>query len=1060
MLRSARLRTHRLVALLSLTWLHVAGAQGVTSAGVHGRVSGPDRAATARISVRHESTGFSAEVPVNQGRFFIQNLEPGGPYTITVRAVGYTPLQKRNVFLSLGEIRPMDFVLNRLGVVLDTVTIVATDGLRRSGAHADGGTGMTISSSDLERLPTLNRDLYDFVRLVPQISTKISLANPGLSAAGSGFRFNNFLVNGASERTLSGGVSSAFAGNKSLPLDAVREYQVLLAPYDVRYGDFAGALVNAVTRSGTNEMRGSVFVYGRNDALARTVADTILPPYERWQYGFSIGGPVVRDRMHFFIASELQHLTFPAPGPYVGQPENADREVPVSVEDLERFDSILRSHDLNAGSPGPVENRNPLRNVYGRTDIALPSINSRAVVSHNYSSSTDVAFSRAVREEFPLSSSLVKRMSTSGTTALRVHTDLNRNGGGDNELLVSLRRDRAASKAPFEQPIVRATVRSMSGTDITLASGTMETAQGSGFRASSFAVKDNITLALGPSHIVTGGAELERFRTRTGTLPVSYGSWTFNSLDDLALGVADRYEVRMNFQNPAVPLTGMQYAAYLSDRWLATDRLTVTAGLRADAVSIEGRAPYRADIDSIFGRRTDDMPRMRVELSPRLGFQWAVSEKEDHQIRGGVGIFTGRYPLAWAHIALSAYGVGGTLTCSRSGAGRGLPPVFNPDHTNPPTACLGGSTITDQFHGDVNLVDRNLRMARTLRASLAYDRELPRNLVWTNEGLFSKGLSDFIAVNLNLKDPVGTDRNGRVMYDTLAATGGSNPGLRSDFAEVIDLRNTSRNYAYSLSTRLEKKQSLGLSGFISYTWSRARDVQTLTRVNNRGTVLWGSARVVSGRHDRLEADISSNDIPHRVILAGTYARSVLAGRSELSFYYVGESGRPFTYIASGTQRRGDLNADGSNINDPIYIPTDAHDSTQIRFSGPNAQQNAFESLIERIPCMKNQRGKILERNSCREPWTNTTVASVRHAMPVARRSLEVEVQIYNFLNLLNRSWGQRRLASPALLEHVGQTSTQLETAMPVFRFNTDNPDWTTSPVESSFQLQLALRYRI
>ena len=989
---------------------------------------------------------------MNQGRFFVQSLEPGGPYTITVRAVGFIPVQRRNVFLALGEMRPMDFLLNPIGVVLDTVTIVATDGLRRIGTHADGGTGRTISSSELERLPTLNRDLYDFVRLVPQVSTKTSLANPGLSAGGSGFRFNNFLMNGVSDRTLSGNVSNAFSGNRSISLDAIKEYQVLLAPYDVRYGDFSGALVNAITKSGTNELRGSLFVYGRSDGLARPASDTLIAPYERVQYGFSLGGPIIRNRIHYFVASELQHFTSPAPGPYVGQPESSDTPLPVSLASLERFDSIMRSYGLTAGSAGAIENSNPLRNVFGRIDIAFPSLNTRAVVSHNYAGSNSVAFARS-RSEFSLSSALTTAQPRSRMSALRVHTTFMRGGGGDNELLVSVRRDGLRSRPQFEQPVIRVVVPAISSGSVTLNSGTSETAQGSGFRASAVTVRDNITLALGPSHIVTAGAELERFRNRQGNPRVSYGAWTFASLDDFALGVPARYDVRLNFESADVPLAGTQYAAYVSDRWLVGDRLTVTAGVRADALAFDGHAPRNAAIESLFGRRTDKMPHARIEVSPRIGFQWDPSGTERHNIRGGMGVFTGRYPLGWAHAALTAYGVGGTLTCTRTGVGRGLPPVFSTNHRTPPTTCLGGSTITDS--ADVNLLDRNLRMTRTLRGSLAYDRQLSPNLIFTNEGLFSRALSDFIAVNLNLGDPIATDVQGRVMYGL--------PGSRSGitgFGEVVDLRNTSRNYSYSLSTRLERIQALGLSGFLSYTWSRARDVQTLTRVNNRGTVLWGSGRVMSGRHDELKAGISSNDIPHRVILAGTYARPMLRGRTEASFYYVGESGRPFTYVASGMQLRGDLNADGSNINDPIYVPTDAHDTTQIRFSGPSEQRSAFESLIERTPCLRKQRGKILERNSCREPWTNTTIASVRHVMPVARRSLEVEVQVYNFLNLLNRNWGQRLLASPGLLEHVGQTSTDIRTAMPVFQFNTANPDWDTSEVESSFQLQLALRYRI
>jgi hypothetical protein len=226
----------------------------------------------------------------------------------------------------------------------------------------------------------------------------------------------------------------------------------------------------------------------------------------------------------------------------------------------------------------------------------------------------------------------------------------------------------------------------------------------------------------------------------------------------------------------------------------------------------------------------------------------------------------------------------------------------------------------------------------------------------------------------------------------------------------------------------------------------------------------------------MSAGISSNDVPHRIVVAGTYVRPWSRGRTELSFYYVAESGRPFTYIAFGALGRGDLNADGSNANDPVYVPRNALDPLEIQFSGisdslgadnstaaqadrERMQRDAFEDFIQHTSCLRSQRGHILERNSCREPWSNTTIASVRQAFPLAGRLVEAQLDVFNVLNLLNDDWGQRREAAPALLEHVGQTAEQVQLSRPVFRFNTTIPVWTTLSVESAFQLQLALRYR-
>ena len=1061
----------RVLRVLVNAWLFVlpiaGGAQGVSTAGIRGRIEADGRQTVdARIRVSHDATGIAIDVRAARGRFLVQGLEPGGPYTITATAIGFEPQRAANVFLTLGELREVNFTLQPIGTRLETVKVEARDQ-----APGAGGTSSIISQWMIDRLPTLSRDLYDFVRLVPQVSTKIGLSNPGLSAGGIGFRFNNFLINNVSERTLSGSVSNAFAGTKSIPLEAVREYQVLLAPYDVRYGDFAGALVNAVTKSGTNTFQGSLFAYGRNDRLARRTPGDSSPPYERAQYGFSLGGPLVRKRLHFFVASELQHFTFPADGPYVGQPANAERRVPVSTADLDRFDTIMRSYGLVAGSAGPIENGNPLRNLFTRLDVSLPAWNSRLIAWNNYSRNDNRSFSRA-DTAFSLSSYQVTNTGSVRTTAAHLHTALGHAGGGHNELLVSHRSEGLEPVAPVRQPIVRVSLPSVTGGRITLNSGTNEVAQGSGIHSAAYSVKDNLTLALGPSHAVTIGVEVERFSVRRSGVNGSYGTWTFASLDELALGNAQQFEVAIAAGNADVRLDGTQYTLYVGDQWPLSNRLSMTGGVRADLLAIDGSAPYHPAVDSIFGRRTDQMPRRRVELSPRLGFVWDLTGDAQQRLRGGLGVFTARYPLAWAHSALINYGLrAGLLRCNFLSSADRYPPRFSPNHLSPPTSCGGGYSLTQSFRGDVNLLDGNLQMLRVARGSLAHEIRLPWMLLLTNEALVTRSLSDFVLVNLNLAASQRIDRRGRAMYDSITPNGLSVPRRRSDFAEVIDLQNTSQNHAVELSTRLELAPASAASGFLSYTYSRVRDVQTPLRVNTRGTTAWAAARATGGRHEDLTSSISGNDVPHRVIAAGTYSVPWKRTRSELSFYYVGESGRPFTYLALG-----DLNADGSNANDPIYVPRSALDTTEISFTGiststgadnsPGAQasrarqqRDAFDAFVRHAPCLHRQRGRIMQRNSCREPWSNTLIASVRQAFPIARRSIDVQLDVVNVLNLLNARWGERREAAPTLLEYVGQTAGPAQTSQPLFRFESTRTAWTTRRSESAYQLQLAIRYR-
>ena len=1048
-------------------------AQAAATAAIRGTVRAADGtdADGTRVEVANTATGFVVESEVRHGRFLAQGLEVGGPYRITVDRLGFIPSRLERVFLTLGEPLELAFVLQPTPISVDTLRVVAASSFPRINAH--GGSATTIADSLVHRLPTLNRNFYDFVLFEPRVSTKVGFGRTGVSGGGANFRFNNFLINGAGE----GAVNSNVSPGKSIPIDAVKEFQVLVAPYDVRYGDFAGALVNTVTKSGTNELGGSTFAYWRNDRLARGGDLAPSTSYDRLQYGFSLSGPIVRDRVHFFLAPEFQRFTSPAPGPYVGQPATAIPPVPVSEADLRRLDRIMRDFGLTAGSGGPVETEAPLRNVFARLDAAIPRWNSRAVGFVSYARTEDPSFARSARDTFSLSTYEWALATGRRLTSLQLHTDLPRAGGGHNRLLLSHNSEWGDRLAAVRQPLVRVLVPGTSGGLVTLNSGTAEQAQGRFSRAWSFNLEDELSLPWRENHLLVLGIRAERFRIERGGVIGGYGVWSFSSLDSLENGIAERFEMRRDFGSASVPLSGGQYSAYLGDQWRAGQRLSVTVGVRADLLDLSGHAPYNALVDSIFRRRTDEMPRPRVHVSPRLGFTWDLFGTGRDQLRGGVGVFTGRPPLAWLHPGLFNYGVGiGVLRCGSLPSDSGLPPEFVADYRAPPTACATGPGLTTAPLGDVDLLDRDLRMAQSLRISLAYDRRLPWSLLVTAEAVATRHLSDFMFVNLNLQGPQAADRFGRVLYGTITPSGVATPAVRSDFAEVIDLQNTSRNYSYQLSTRVERRFTERIAASAAYTYSRVRDVQSPSRVNMPGIAMWADARAVSGHHEELTRGISLNDLPHRIVLAGTYRAPWTGWSTDFSFYYVGESGSPFTYLASGVGRRGDLNADGSNANDPIYVPRDAFDPSEITFSGRSdqadadnslpaqaqrlvRQQAAFERFIERTPCLSRQRGRILERNSCREPWSHTTIASVRQTIPIGGRALEAELDLFNVLNLLNGDWGRYRVAAPRLLEHVAQTPEPPATAQSIFRFDVEAPRWTTLQAESAFQLQVALRYR-
>jgi hypothetical protein len=1038
-------------------------AQGVTTAVLRGTVRAADGGAVdgARIVVVNVATGYAVRTEVRSERFLVHGLEVGGPYLLRVEQVGYRPLERDGLQLALGEPLQLHLELQPFALLLDTLHAAITVFPR---VNDHGGTGILITDSVLHRLPSLDRNLYDFVRLAPQVSTRIGFAPGGMSAGGVGFRYNNYLINGVTQRSIGGQVPPEFAGSRSLPFEAVSSYQILVAPFDVRYGDFAGALVNAVTRAGTNELRGSAFLHARSDELGRQETQT---RYERLQYGFSLGGPLRRDRAHFFTAAEFQHLAFPAAGPWVGQPETAPQPVPVLAEDLLRLRDVLRGWGLEAGSGGPVENRNPLGSLFGRVDIALPELNSRAVAWITETRSSNMNFTRVGSDEFRLTSNTSRQASTVRNGSLQVHTNV---GNAHNALLLSHRYAGGRSRADIFQPVVIVGVPGARGGTVAVTTGTPPVAQGAFLNGWAAGLRDDLTLPLGTRHLAIMGVEVERFQAGRGGPLNAWGQWMFGSMDSLAAGLAARYEVARDFGSGSATLQGGWYAAWLGDQWQVSDRLSLTFGLRADMLTLDRRPPRNARIEEIFERRTDAVPAPHLHLSPRVGFTWDPQGRGHDQLRGGVGVFTVRPPLAWLHAPLYSYGVGvGVLRCGATPGDHGPPPSFTPTRHDPPTACANGASVAADPRGAVELVDTRLRMGRTARGVLAWDRKLPGRMQATVEAVATRGVSDFVFVNLNLEGPQGVDAHGRVLYGSIGPTGMAVPARRSDFAQVISLQNTSANYGWQLSTRLERHFAAGASGMAHYTYSRVRDVQTPLRVYAGASENWAS-RAVSGSHDDLDPGISLNDVPHRVVIAATGRAPWQRWTTSFAASWVSEAGSPFTYRTRGAVRRGDLNADGSNTNDPIYVPRSAVDQAEIRFAPlvrrdtgdtiPAAVQAAdFDRFIESRYCLARQRGRILERNSCREPWANTTVASVRQAVPVGGRVIEAQADLFNVLNLLRREWGKFRLADPALLEHVGQVADGAGVTHPVFHFDAERADWITDPALSSFQLQLGIRYR-
>jgi hypothetical protein len=864
------------------------------------------------------------------------------------------------------------------------------------------------------------------------------------------------------------GLTGGQAGGRAVGLEAVKEYQVLLAPYDVRQGNFVGALINAVTKSGTNELHGSAFYYYRNQTLA---GDPLgLTDFNQHQFGASLGGPIQRDRAHFFVNAELRRRARPAAGPYIGQP-TALGPVKASQADIDAFNAALTGHGLPATGTGAlITNENPLGNFLGRVDYRV-SDRSRLVVRYIYNSAQDDNFSRFTGTTFDLST--VGFHFTNSTHNPSVQFFTNFASGASNELLFSLNRIRDKREPNVTMPLI--IVQNFTAADgsglYSLQSGAERFSQGNELDQDIWELTDNLTIPMG-NHRVTIGTRNEIYKVRNLFAQSSYGVWTFDNLANFQSGTAELYESAGDLgAGIAATFKAGIFGVYAQDQWQATPRLTITAGLRVDMPTFFDKPTFdpRVGADGF----NTDIPSGQLMLAPRIGFNLDLGERV-MQVRGGVGMFTGTPAYVWYSNAYSNNGTKiGRITCSGTNV-----PAFSTQLGGPLQCADGTGIVAGTTIGEVNVIAQDTRFPQVLRGNLAIDRRLPGDIIATAEFMLTKGINDFFIVNRNLVEPAATntDQHGRLMYGVINANGTTTPTYMnltlygpSFNGGVFELRNTSNNTSWNFTTQLQKRFTNRWEATLGYTYATSNDVQSFT--SSRAISNWRFGRVYTGSQLEDNSATSSFARPHRLVAGLTYSAPWRSAPTDISLSYVAQSGQAYTLIATGSSGRGDLNADGTQ-NDPLYIPRDvATEMAFVNIGGTSprtaAQQAAeFEQYIAGEHCLDRQRGRIMERNSCRNPTQHFLNLTVRQSLPqFGRGNLNLEIGIFNLLNLLNNEWGRVRSVG-AIVFNEYSIASLIDAGGPggtpryQLNYNPANDDRfrVTSSTLNSYQVQVALRY--
>jgi hypothetical protein len=1051
-------------------------AQGVTTGALAGFVT--DSAglplANATVVAVHVPSGTQYRALTRQsGAYALPNLRIGAPYRVTATFIGYRADTRDNVAVALGETRRIDLRLGRVAIQLGAVRVSeqADVGGTRTGAAT------VIDSLQVAALPSIKRSTRDLTRLDPR-------SDGNFAFAGRNWLFNSISLDG-SYFSNSFGLDDPAPGGQAnaepVPFDAVEQVQVSLAPFDVRQGGFTGASINTVTKSGTNDFRGSAYTFLRNDRFVGNEvrgAPVVANPTLRYnQTGLSLGGPLLQDRLFFFLNGEIERTQ--DPGSNFVASRNGSSGFGVSRVDAATLDAISARLKTYGYDTGPYEGyvaRTDNDKVLAKLDWNVNEANAFTLRYNFLDAHRDLpphpfvlSFNNTGRG--PNASSLPFRNAgyQINNKLHSVAAELNsRSSGMANRLFLSYNRFRD-SRSPFSAPFP--TIEIGEGGVTYTTAGHEPFSIHNILDQDVYQLTDNLSFFRG-NHVITVGANAERFtffnsfnifRNGVFFLPASIppGS-TFSSLNEFFTATDPTNPSRKDF-NAMIgsgPYKGEiidvgQVALYAQDELLATPRLTLTYGLRADFPHYFTQPvdnPFSRSLRALDANRQPEivdqsrLPGTTLLLSPRVGFNWDVNGDQTTRLRGGTGIFTGRVPFVWVGDAIS-----------NPGANPNLFP------TAAPVPTRKESVLEQSF--DVNALAPGFKWPQTWTTDLAVERALPWDVRGTLELLYVKDLHNVYVRNADLVAPVRTLADGRPYYGGFG-NNSLNPGNGGAGIYVID--NTTKGHSLNLTALLRRPFFGEGSMGVGYSFTDAKNALKSTEI---ASVLWQN-QPVQGDPNRPELSYSEFGQRHRFVGDLAYVKRWSERlRTQVGIFaelaegnrFSGAGGNRYSFIYSG-----DVNGDGTGGNDLIYIP---RTQTEIRLAPltqgtttvtPAQQWTALDAFITQDGYLSSHRGEIAQRFGLVNPWYSDVDLRVAQDIGLVTGSrshaIQVSLDIMNLGNLLNSSWGVRKIADPSATSPLTLVRFDPD-GTPVFNFTgpartfIDDPD-----VLSRWRAQLGLRY--
>lgn len=1075
-----------LFIVITFTFLSSALIAQVTTATLSGIVMGAKGAPleSATVTVEFPEAGIKQSlITKSDGRFTVPNLRVGGPYKVTVDHVSHLQAITQNIFLDLGQNNSIEFPLQEKTQQLETVTITSGTTIfdnKRTGSSTN------INSRLLKALPTISRSADDFLRLTPSASSTFN----GISFAGRNGQYNNFSLDGAVfnnpfglDAPTPGGQTSA----QPISLDAIDQIQVNLAPYDVTQAGFTGAGVNTVTKSGANTFYGTVYGFWRNQALTGKKVDKnkiSVPDLSQLQAGFALGGAIVKNKLFYFVNFETEQRKDVASSYLAQNTSNTGKANTSRVleSDLQSVSSILRSRfGYETGAYQGFTLKQTNYKWLAKIDWNISSIHKLSFTYNGLDASKDKpAHPSAIQRRGPDLTTLQFRNSGYEITN-KLHsfgTELKSNFGSNyaNKLRVVYTTFRD-NRNPFSTPFPAVTI-TKNGVAYIIA-GHEPFSIHNVLSQDAFQVTDNFNIFL-KNHSLTIGGSFESFKFANSFNLTAYGLSTFSGIDiqtfkdSVPVGgnvIFGSYPLDVDVNKAKTratadvwtlaKLTVGQISGYIQDEWALSNKFRLTYGLRMD-IPQYFNASYR-DPNTDFGtgaflgsytegsptlQNNDNLilfdangnsvtngagkdldnnrfPTKKPLFSPRVGFNYDIKGDRTLQLRGGSGLFTGRFPFVWI-----------------------------------------GNQIANPTSVFYTTTERNFRWPQVWRSNLGIDFKIPYGTVFSADAAYTKDVKAMIVRNYNLGTPKGTLNSGT--GDTRSIYRAADKGTDGPFSTTNEyiFTNTKVGYQFNFSFQAQQNFKNGYYLMAAYNYLIAKDASSV------------SAEISSDAFDRnpilnnANAAILSNSLygnTHRIIVAASRKFEYGGGKyaTTISTFHSWTSGDRFAYVYGG-----DINNDFTNINDLLYVPTDA-EIGNMQFNtaytdvfgnvqSPAAQRQAFKQFIEQDKYLSGLRGQYTGKYEGENPWFDQLdlriLQDFNFKIDKKINTVQFSIDFVNLGNFFNSKWGVRKYATTS--GYFQPISVSYNNNNPVYTFDPSlQSTFTTSPdLPSRWQMQLGARY--